>query len=164
MRTLTLDSQELFVKTLPRSEIVFPESFLDRLKYLFWRLYTPMHPYVRDILLAARVIQHTGRQEHLLGTLAPEEMIESITRYLVSQGYGNHFVAWRDKGEMVGLRRVENFEYQYHIRIFEDGEVRGHYEYTPECHPILHMCRAGREPRREAFLQLLGERIISTHM
>ena len=33
----------------------------------------------------------------------------------------------------------EKPDWQYHIRIFCDGEVRGHYEMTPEDHSFTHM-------------------------
>ena len=95
----------------------------------------------------------------MLGTLHPRETVQSVTEFLVSQGFGNHFVALKDEGELVGLRYTPDFEYQYHLRIFNDGEVRGHFEYTTECHPFIHNREIGEE-RREDFLALLEGRII----
>lgn len=48
-------------------------------------------------------------------------------------------------------------------RVFADGEVRGHYEYTPECAPLSHMKKIGMEDRRHEFLALMSDRIISDH-
>lgn len=148
------------IRSLPYSRMVYPKSRKDRAKHLFWTLYTPLHPLVRDVALCVGIVQHKGRQPFLLGTLAPGQSIEELLSFLVSRGFANHFVAWRDDGELVSLRYVEDFTYQYHLRIFKDGEVRAHYEYTPECRPGLHMRNIGMEPRREYFLNLLGNRIV----
>ncbi len=149
-----------FTDTLPCSRMVYPTSFLNKLKYIFWRLYTPYHPFWRDLLLALGILSHEGRQNFLLGRVAPGESIKSLVTFLISRGYGNHFIAWKDEGEVIGLRYVDNFTYQYHIRIFKDGEVRGHYEYTPECHPVWHFKEVRMEDRRAEFLSLLGDRIV----
>ena len=151
---------EAFIEALPCSKMVYPASLPDKLKYIFWRLYTPYHPFWRDLLLSWGVIHHAGRQKFVLGRLAPGESIKSLTNFLISRGYGNNFIAWKEDGEVIGLRFVDNFTFQYHIRIFKDGEVRGHYEYTPECHPVWHFKAIGLKDRRSEFLTLLGDKII----
>ena len=80
--------------------------------------------------------------------------------HCILKGYGNHFVAWREKGEVVSLRYTTDFAYQYHLRVFEDGEVRGHFEYTPECYPISHMKMVGLEDRRHIFFEHLEDKIV----
>ena len=151
-----------FVKDIPRAKMAPPSSVLDRIKYVFWRVYTPLHPYVRDTALALGIVHHEkGRQRFLLGRIALGYSIEDVAMYLVrEQEFGNHFVAWHDDGQVVSLRRVDGFAYQYHIRLFDDGEVRGHYEYTPEYKPIDHMREAVLEERRDTFLQFLGDRLV----
>jgi hypothetical protein len=91
--------------------------------------------------------------------VAPHLTIEAFVLQLIEKGYGNHFVAWKDEGEVASLRYVENFVWQYHIRIFEDREVRTHYEYTPECRPISHLKGRAQQERREDFLKMLGDSI-----
>ena len=140
--------------------MVYPEERSHRLKYHFWRVYTPFHPYVRDLALALKVVKHKGRGNFLMGRVAPHSSIETLVSHLVSSGFGYHKVAWEDESEVVGLRRVENFLYQYHIRIYDDGEIRAHYERTPEAYPLLHMSADGQEERREEFLELLEDHII----
>ena len=66
-------SLEQWAKTLPASLMVYPDSFFDRLKYLVWSLYTPLHPFIRDILLAFGMNSQSdnypqGRQPYVLGT------------------------------------------------------------------------------------------------
>lgn len=147
--------------------MVFPKRFSDRVKYYVWQVYTPFHPPLRDLAIAIGIVsleskieKWGARQNYLLGHIAPQETLESIVNHLINQGYGNHFIAWEDDGEVVSLRYVEDFKYQYHLRIFEDGEVRGHFEYTTECHPIRHFYEVGFEDRREEFLKVLGDRIV----
>lgn len=82
--------------------------------------------------------------------------MQQLVKHLVAQGFAKHFIAWKDDSELVSLRKLENFMYQYHVRIFKDGEVRGHYEYTPECHPIAHLKGMDQEHRPEAFAQFFG--------
>lgn len=149
-----------WIKQLPQSQMVYPETVVHRVKYYIWRVYSPYHPTLRDSVIALSLIKNRGRQPYLLGRIAPGISIEEFVSYLTSHGYAYHRVAWEDDGEIVSLRHVENFTHQYHVRVFEDGEVRGHYEYTPECYPILHLWDIGREDRREAFLELVGDRLI----
>lgn len=148
--------------------MVFPDSTINRIKYVFWRIYTPFHPFLRDFSLKTGIVSEESkierwgaRQRFLLGSIVPEETVESVVKHLIEKGYRNHFVAWEDEGEVVSLRYTDNFSHQYHIRVFEDGEVRAHYEYTPECHPFKHYYEIGCfEPRREEFLKVLEGKII----
>src|SRR4051812_1022843 len=143
-------------KSLPRSNMAYPRNFIDIFKYGFWRLYTPIHPLVRDVALTAGFVHHSGRQNFLIGRVAPGQTLQQIVDHLLARGYGNHFIAWKDDGELVSLRKVVGFERQYHIRIFDDGEIRGHFEYTPECYPVLHMKAVDQRDCRDEFLTLLA--------
>lgn len=149
-----------WAKKLPKSKMQAPDSLLHALKYFFWILFTPIHPYMRDLGLKLGVIWHDrGRQNYLLGKVSDHVPLEKFVEHLVQNGYGNHHVAWEDEDEIINLRKTEGFEYQYHVRIYADGEVRGHFEYTPECYPILHMKEADMEARRDHFLKLMEGKI-----
>lgn len=158
----SIHSIEQWVKNLPSSRMVFPNEMVNRIKYFAWRVYTPLHPYFRDALLGLRILHHQGRQDFLLGRIAPGQTLREFVSHCIERGYGNHFVAWHDEGEVVSLRYVDDFAYQYHLRIFRDGEVRGHFEYTPEYRPIAHMRDVGCEDRRHIFYEHLGDRIVRT--
>ncbi len=145
---------------LPYSKVGYPSSLQNRIKYRFWQVYTPLHTFVRDASLALGIVSHSGRQNFLLGKIAPGQSVKEVIEFLISHGYGNHFIAWKDDGELISLRRLVGFTYQYHIRIFEDGEIRGHYEYTPECYPILHLKAVNQKDCREEFLELLKGKIV----
>ncbi|MFA6459484.1 MAG: hypothetical protein WCV79_03795 [Candidatus Paceibacterota bacterium] len=155
-----MSSRPSWVKTLPDSKMVFPDTLPEQVKYVFWRLYTPLHPMFRDMLLQLGIIEHSGRQNFLIGKVAPGQSIRDFVSHLVSLGYGNHFIAWIDQGEVAGLRYVRDFRHQYHIRVFEDGEIRGHFEYTPECYPILHMKAVNQVDCRTEFMKVIGDRIV----
>ncbi len=149
-------------RRVPTSRVPYPLKPRHWLKYATWRVYGPVHPYVRNVaqrvgLSSDHFVQseRTGRQPFLIGHLSPDTTIEVFIDHLVAHGFGAHCIAWLDKGEVASLRLVENFVYQYHIRIFEDGEVRGHYEFTPECHPIKHLRALEQQPRREVFRQFV---------
>ncbi len=151
--------RRVLIEKLPESEMVYPDTLAHRIKYYFWYYYSPYHTTVRDSVIAWSLVKNRGRQPFVLGKIAPHFSLEQFVAYLVEKGFGYHRIAWEDDGEVVSLRRVQDFERQYHIRIFEDGEVRGHYEYTPECYPLLHLWDIGRESKREEFLELLGNAV-----
>lgn len=153
-------SLKAVIDALPISRVGYPASLWDRVKYYFFILYTPYHGFFRDALLVLRLIRHEGRHDFLFGKIAPHVSIEEFIRFLTARGYGNHFVAWKDKGELVSLRYAPDFTYQYHLRIFEDGEVRGHYEYTPESHCIWHIAEVGFEDRRDHFMKTIGHLLV----
>jgi len=142
------------------SIIPYPVGTTSRAKYYFWRGVYPFFAHTRDFLVSLRIIHHNVRQRYLLGALAPQKTVEGLLAHLESVGFGNHFVAWIDEGELFGLRRLEGFERQYHVRIFRNGDVRGHYEFTPESHPLRHFKEHGFEDRREEFLAFLGDWIV----
>lgn len=152
--------REDWIDDLPRSRMAYPDAIHDRLKYWLWWVYTPFHPYVRDISTAVGIVNHEGRQEFLIGTVHPERSVRELVAFLVEQGFGNHFIAWKDTDELVSLRRTDGFRYQYHLRIFKDGEVRCHYEYTPEYRPLQHLIQVGFQDRSSEFRELLQDWVL----
>ena len=155
MNTAVNSVHKNWERTLPRSKMVYPSTIKDRAKYRFWYLYGRFHPLVRDVALGLGVVSHSGRQNFLIGKIVPPYSIKDVVDFLIDRGYGNHFIAWKDEGEVVSLRKVVGFSHQYHLRIFKDGEIRGHYEYTPECYPILHYKAVDQKDCRDEFSALL---------
>src|SRR5579862_9607169 len=134
-----------FKGKIPNSVAPFPDGFKNRVKYVLWRIITPGFMFGMRTLLFFRVIHHEGRQNYVFGRLAPGRNVEDFIQYLHRKGFYNHFIAWHDDGQLISLRKLVNFEWQYHLRLFRDGEVRGHYEYTPESHPKWHMQEVGMQ-------------------
>jgi hypothetical protein len=131
-------------------------SAWDKVKQGFWRLIFPIFPYVRNAALRLHIVKHTvARQDFHIGYLAPDKTAEDLEIHLRSQGFDEDGIAWIDKGESVGLRRRVSFRYQYHLRLFSDGEFRGHYELTPEYNPIGHLAEWEFFERTDEFLEFL---------
>ena len=98
------------------------------------------------------------RQRYHIGWIVPGKTLEELKMHLHNKwGFGNHFIAWPDSGQVLSWRKLVNFREQYHIRVFEDGEIRGHFEATPEAHPIDHFDEKGEKESKEDFLKFLGE-------
>jgi hypothetical protein len=130
----------------------------DRLKRAAWLRLAPLLIALRPLVASL----HIGRQQFVLGRLAPGRSADGLRTYLLGRGFEGSFAAWVDDGEAWGLRWRPDFARQYHLRAFADGELRGHYEFTPESHPWKHFWEVGLEPRREEFLRILGDWITPT--
>jgi hypothetical protein len=129
----------------------------DKLKYKTWHFIYRFFPTLQKMLLRVGIIHHEDiRQRYHIGWLAPGKTLEGLKKHLHEKwGFGNHFIAWTDKGQVLSWRKFADFEDQYHLRVFEDGEIRGHYEYTPEAHPLEHMEERDETFHKKAFLKFL---------
>ena len=138
-----------------------PQGFRDSAKWYLWHyIVTPVFPKIRNTLVKLRIVKHAYRQNWHIGWLAPGRSLEAFKDYLHTQGFGNHFIAWVDSDEVLSFRKLDGFSYQYHLRVFKDNEIRGHYEKTPEAHPIQHFNEDTFEPRTEAFKKWLGDWVV----
>ena len=136
-----------------------PQYFLDKIKYYIWRyIISPVFPYVRNIFLRLHVLYHNERQPYHVGFLAPEKSVEDFKKFLIDQkGFFNNKIAWVDTDEVLSVRLFDGYDYQYHVRLFKDREIRAHYEKTPEIHPFKHFFRKTFEPKTEHVKEILGE-------
>jgi len=127
-----------------------------------WKHLYNIFPWMQKHLLKWHLVWHEkGRQPYHIGWLAPGKTLEELEKHLNTEwGFGNHFVAWKDNGQVLSWRKLESFDYQYHLRIFKDGEMRGHYEYTPESKPLEHFVEIKEEAREEDFRKFLGNYIV----
>jgi hypothetical protein len=146
-------------ESITDSKLPHPQDRWGRIKYRIWERVYPHYTSIRDTLLDIGLIypRNTGRQPFVLGTLKSVETLPKFLAHLGKQGFGNHVVAWEDSEEIAGLRKPDGFHFQYHLRVFDDGEVRGHYEYTPEAHPIKHLGYRHMKDRRDDFKKFCGD-------
>jgi hypothetical protein len=123
-----------------------------------WRKLYNIFPWMQKHLLKWHLIWHEkGRQPYHIGWLAPGKTLLDLENHLHNEwGFGNHFIAWKDKGQVLSWRKLESFDNQYHLRVFKDGELRGHYEYTPESKPFEHFAEIKEEERSDDFKKFLG--------
>ena len=99
-----------------------------------------------------------GRQKYHLAWLAPGKTLEGLKHHLHKEwGFGNHFIAWVDEDQVLSWRKLTDFQDQYHLRVYSDGEICGHFEFTPEAHPLEHLEERGEKEAKEDFLKFLGE-------
>ena len=126
---------------------------VQRIQQRLWAYVYPFFPHVERL---ARSLRFSGRQPFLLGRLHPERSLNELQHHLCEErGFEHAVLAWVDDGQVLSLRKCISFEHQYHIRVFEDGEMRGHFEYTPEAAPMKHILGVGREKRSDDFCRLL---------
>ena len=104
---------------------------------------------------------HAFRQRFILGNLASGFNKEKLKARLVLCGFERAILAWKDPGEVLSMRKVHNRIFQYHVRLFIDGEIRGHFEYSPEADPIRHFFECYFEPETDFFRKLLGEYLVT---
>ena len=126
---------------------MYRNSLLWRIIYIIWP------PFIR---LFEFIGFHKGRQPHAVGFLKPGVSLDEARRFLESKGYEHCILAWRDAGEILGHRLVHRKVFQYHVRIFKDGEVRAHYEYSLEGNPIKHVLETVLDAETPYFKTLLG--------
>lgn len=134
----------------------------QRFKNWFWHKVYYVFPWFQVHLLKWHIVRHDkGRQHYHLGWLAPHKNLKQLEDHLHTKwGFGNHFVAWKDEGQVLSWRKLVDFDNQYHIRVFKEGELRGHYEYTPESKPLAHMQEIGEVPHYAHFKKFLGEYVV----
>lgn len=129
-----------------------------KIKKKAWEKIEPAWPKVRDFLLKTGLIWHKpGRQPWHVGWLRVGIHHEDFRRHLHSRGFKDHYIAWLDDGEIFSVRMADGEKHQYHLRVFEDGEVRAHHEISPEESAVKHMLEVDMTHRREHFLQFIGE-------
>jgi len=134
-------------------------NFFDVVKQKTWDLIYSIFLPTRKLLLKMGLIWHKrGRQKYHLGWLAPRRTIEGLKKHLHEKwGFGNHFIAWIDEDQVLSWRKLTDFQDQYHLRVYKDGEICGHFEYTPEAHPLEHLEEKGEINKSEDFLRFLGD-------
>ena len=124
---------------------------------LWWTFVYPVFPFFHEVLLfGKKLLRKNRRGPFFMGVLSPQRSVNEFLQYLVAQGFDRNRFSWRNPGQAVSVRRLDGFHWQYHLRVFRDGEVRVHYEKTPEAHPFDHFFGRGLEHRTDYFQKLLG--------
>jgi hypothetical protein len=119
----------------------------------FWSLVYSFMPKVTA--LVQLIGFHRFRQNYKVGFLRKDKTPDDFAKLLHKHGYSKAFMAWKDLGEVLSVRKIVHKKFQYHIRLFKDGEICGHYEYTPEANPIGHLYEVVFTNPKEYFEHLL---------
>lgn len=131
----------------------------DKIKQKVWNFIYSFFLPARKFLLSIGIVWHKkGRQKYHIGWLTSGKTLEGLKEHLhTNWGFGNHFIAWIDEDQVLSWRKLTDFADQYHLRVYNDGEICGHFEYTPEAHPLEHMEEKGEKDKTEDFLKFLGD-------
>ena len=117
-----------------------------------WNIIYKLYPSILRILEKLKI--HNSRQPYFITTIENID-IQKFERYLKKVGFEKAILSWKDPGEVLSMRKIDNDKYQYHIRIFSNGEIRGHYEYSSESNPIKHVIEAVFLPEKSYFERLI---------
>ena len=90
----------------------------------FWKFVYTFWP---SVLRTYEIFFHHHRQDYLIGHLVSQKNMKDLEKHLVKNGFEKAIIALKDPGEILCMRKREGKEFQYHIRLFNDGEVRAHY-------------------------------------
>lgn len=129
-------------------------------KQLLFFFVKPIFPVIRSLFVGMDFIKAPkGRQNFTLGFLKDSASLEQFENELKNLGFFSEKMAFVDPDEILGMRKLDtnNPGFQYHLRVYKDNEVRGHYEKTPEDAPLDHFNEVGFEPRHEDFISMIGE-------
>lgn len=123
-----------------------------------WKIVYATYPPLLRVLERFRF--HSGRQAFLLGQLNPRYTVVDLRDHLASAGFEDAILAWRDSDEVLSVRKVDGDSFQWHVRLFSDGEIRGHYEYSSEGNPFGHIFGRRFEADADFFRSLLENYLI----
>ncbi|MDO8495135.1 MAG: hypothetical protein Q7S32_01220 [bacterium] len=133
-------------------------NFFQKLIQKIWKVLYVVFPWIERHAL---IFHDEKRQRYHLGWLHPQKSLADLKIHLSEKWqFGNHFVAWEDTEQVLSWRKLISFNEQYHLRVYSDGEIRGHFELTPEASPIKHFLEKGEQEKREDFLNFLNGYIV----
>jgi len=132
-------------------------KIVELAKKIFWKLFDPFFPTVRDAWVAMGLISHDIRQPYLYGKLKTDKTSQDLRKLLETSGFTNDYVAWVDPDEILNMSKLVDEIYQYHVRLFIDNKVRGHHEFTAEAHPFKHLYDVGLSDGSTYLKPLLTE-------
>jgi hypothetical protein len=131
---------------------------IQKWKQRFWNILYPVFPVLEHLVVP---LHDKKRQKYHLGWLSPDKSLADLKRHLSTKWqFGNHFVAWEDTDQILSWRKIVSFNEQYHLRVYNDGEIRGHFELTPEGAPLKHFWGKGEKDRKKDFLNFLGSCVV----
>ena len=134
---------------------------LGKTKKKMWHHFYKIFMKVQRVLLRYGILHYKDRQQYHIGWLAPEKSLDELKTHLHNEwGFGNHFISWIDPGQVLSWRKLSDTKNQYHLRVFYDGEIRGHFEATPEASILNHMFKKGIKESQLDFLKFLGDFVV----
>ncbi len=130
----------------------------SKAKRKFWELLRPFYKFVKTTWVYKKLIKigHKERQKYHVGWLK-NHPLEHFVKHLEAKGFEYQSIAWLDPEEETSLRKRHNQYWQYHLRVYKDGEIRAHYEYAPEDYALRHFFEKNIQDRREEIHNFLSD-------
>lgn len=129
----------------------------ETIKNIFWGALEPLFPTLRDIWIWCGFMTPPPRQNFHYGYVKKDIRISDVRELLNKNGFSHDYIAWVDPGEVLNMRKVVDIIFQYHVRLFNDGEVRAHHEYTGESHCFKHLFEKGMTKGEDYLYPLLKD-------
>ena len=130
-------------------------NIFQKFQQRVWRMIYPVFPQIEHHLI---FLHQKKRQKFHIGWLPKGKTLHDLKDHLSSQwAFGNHFVAWEDPDQVLSWRKLIDFDFQYHLRVYHDGEIRGHLERTPEASPLRHFFEKGEKAKTKDFMNFLRD-------
>ena len=123
-----------------------------------WNIVYAVQPYALKVLKAVGI--HPKEHPFVLGRLDPRYTPKQLKALLESHGFEDDILSWKDSGQILSMRKVHEHEFQWHLRLRRNGEIRGHYEYAPEGSVLKHDLGRVFKADRHFFVSVLGEYLI----
>lgn len=120
-----------------------------------WKIVYFLYPPLLRIL--ERLGFHKGGQDYHIGYVKKNYSISDLKDYLEKKGFEPAVLSWNEKDEVLNLRKVNKRIYQWHIRVFKDREIKGHYEFSSEGSPIAHICKKLFITEEKYYLNLFSK-------
>lgn len=120
----------------------------------------PFFPFFQWLVISLGIVKAPHiRQPYSFGHLRKDISLSDAKKHLREQGFFMNRIAFTDPGQVLSMRRLcdEKPDWQYHIRIFEDGEICAHYERTPEDHPFTHLKAKGQVSGKEKVAEWIKD-------
>lgn len=131
-----------------------------------WRLFIIFFRYLAQKNV---FIEYGGRQPFLIAYLNTDP----IWAFL-NEGYKFNELSLKDNNEVWSIRKIVDRKFQIHLRFYTPVEnvehrekykfeLRGHFEYSWDIHPLMHWKAVGMKPVHEETLSILRDNEIE-HM
>ena len=129
---------------------------MNKIKKYIWKFNYAIYAHLRDFILSVGLWKHTGRQNFSIGFVNDDIKKDVVSSILKANGFENSICSWKDDGEILSMRKLDDRR-QYHVRLFSNGELRGHYEFSPEGAPIKHLLGIGFQQSKQYFEDVFSE-------
>ncbi|HEY4477809.1 MAG TPA: hypothetical protein VJB09_00860 [Candidatus Paceibacterota bacterium] len=113
---------------------------------------------IQKYLQRAGLMKSPGRRPYHVGWFASGKTLEDLRLYLHSEwGFGGCDKEVKDKEIVLSWCKITDNHEEYFLRVYRDGEIRGHFEKLPVTGVLEKPSEMGEKEAKEQFIKFLGE-------